>query len=256
MNLFWSPEPITISHIPCSLRHPFSLHISCWYLTIITTLNSLFWPPSPTTHISFPSYFNSCSTTCLFHKPERYLTLIFSPSTPHFLPSMSLRQEDLVGSWVIYSFPSLPAGEIWEICGYARCCDMINCAWRENGWEAGRIRCPILSSPSDRSFCCPRSSTYCTHIPQWSHQLSCKAFVKTCDFNNAVFSMLISCSNFFQVVFITYLSTSFLLFSSFYIICFLSPPPISPPTSYSWLKADLGSVLFLVSLSTSLAVLE
>lgn len=67
-----------------------------------------------------------------------------------------------------------------------------------------------------------------TH-PQWSHQLSCKAFVKTCDFNNAVFSMLISCSNFFQVCIFIYFfhklpSVQFILHHMF----FLSPPPSAP----------------------------
>lgn len=39
---FWALEPTTISHVLCSLYHPHSLHIFCRYLTIITTLNSLF----------------------------------------------------------------------------------------------------------------------------------------------------------------------------------------------------------------------
>lgn len=144
------PGAMTISHIPCSLHHTYSLYIFCWYLTIIATLNSLFWPlfpTSPTTAYFSPSYFKSCSTTYLFHKPKQYLNLIFPPSNPRFIPSVSSltgRSCGLIGHLFI---PYLPAGEIWEICGYACCYNMIN--WRERYKKMderlgtlARIHCP------------------------------------------------------------------------------------------------------------------
>lgn len=96
-------------------------------------------PPPPTTHISFPSHFKSSRTTYLLHKTEAISHLRLPlprppPAAPRLLSryplcaSLTGRSCGLIGHLFA---PPLPVGEIWEICGHARRCAVINWAWRE-----------------------------------------------------------------------------------------------------------------------------
>lgn len=133
----------------------------------------------------------------------------------------------------------------------------------ENGGEAGSSQqnsLPRLSSPSDHSsvrflLLFPFHILH-TH-PHWSHQLSCKAFVKTCDFNSAAFWMLISCSNLFQIcIFITstFPQAAFCSFHCTSYVFFSSPPPQPPNFLLSAQSWPGLPVLFLACLSVYLSV--
>lgn len=139
-------KPITAPHIP-SAHVPFHPHTFRGYLAVVGA-KSLLWPPPPThlpppppptTHISFPSHFKSSRTTYLLHKTEAISHLRLPlprppPAAPRLLSryplcaSLTGRSCGLIGHLFA---PPMPVGEIWEICGHARRCAVINWAWRE-----------------------------------------------------------------------------------------------------------------------------
>ena len=71
-----APEPITVSHIPCSLHHPSSPYILLISRHHYYSKFIILTPVSYDTYF-FPSYFKSCSTTYLIQ--EQYLILVPTP---------------------------------------------------------------------------------------------------------------------------------------------------------------------------------
>ena len=136
---FRTQDTITISYIPrtsSSLLCSYILLTCQLYQHIITTLNSLFWPPLLRGHISFPPTLNTVQQHTSFADWNNTFYSSFPPWLHISLPSISLWQEDLIGSWVIYSFHLCQRGRYERFVVMHAVADMMKCTW-ENGWKVG-----------------------------------------------------------------------------------------------------------------------
>lgn len=210
--VIWYFESATIPRIPCPLQHPYSLHIFC-YLTIITTLNSLFWPPSSTAHISFPPTLNHAQHFSFTNWSN------ISSVLSRLYTSYPLCLSDRKILWAHRSFiHSIYASggdvrDLWlcTLLRYDKLC-MKRKIW-ENGWEAGSSHqnsLPRLNSPSDSSFAPFSLALPLPYIAHTSPVVPPALMLGICqDFNSAVFWMLIPYLTSFRFVFSLHLPPHF-----------------------------------------------
>lgn len=100
---------------------PYILLVSPHQVIILTPVSDNTYPP-PT--LNPAAQHASSQTEAISH-----LHLLLLDSTlPTLCASLTGSSCGLIGHLFV---PSLPVGEIWEICRYVCCCDMMNWAWRK-----------------------------------------------------------------------------------------------------------------------------